>query len=645
VTRNRSELLAAGVLLLLLGLTALVYWPGLSGGMMLDDLSNLMPLKQMAQGGFTWSQVVASNMATLGRPVSMLTFVANWLSTGSSLWALKYTNLMLHLITGLLICWLTGRLLDQPEVGLREQRWWVAVWTAAVWLLAPLLASTVLYIIQRMAQLSALFVVVGLLCYVIGRQNIERDFGRGAALILAAFAVFWPLATFSKENGSLLPLLALVVEAWFFRFQAVGRARRFVVAVLVTGLALPAVGVAVKLALDPGWMTRGYAYRDFTLGERLLTETRILFDYVGQLLVPRGAVMGVYHDDYVKSTGLLSPPTTLLSVVGWAAVLAAAWWTRNGRARWLLFGPVFFLAAQALESSVFPLELYFEHRNYLPAYGIFLSAAVGAWYVWQSGSLRRMVVVVLLLLPVGYAAATYQRAVLWRSPEAIRLASGQMHPDSRRVHAELASVYFNAGQLDKALHQLALIEGLYPGGRSSAAALHRLLGYCSLHRDIPESAYAALARLDRLDGDTYTVNVLRDLTRSLGKGQCPQLDWVRVAEVTHRLLQAAGDDMHPNIEWALHISVASLLLTAGRPEVALIHTRAAHRLFADRLDSDLIAFQAHMEQGDIKSARKTLARLEANDRHTMLAHTRAIEAFSQLMERVDELATPTATRP
>ena len=55
---------------------------------------------------------------------------------------------------------------------------WPLALASCLWLLHALHVSTVLYTVQRMAQLSALFVFAGLLVYSYGRQRQRRS-GRG----------------------------------------------------------------------------------------------------------------------------------------------------------------------------------------------------------------------------------------------------------------------------------------------------------------------------------------------------------------------------------------------------------------------------------------------------------------------------------
>ncbi len=642
MTDRKAELGPGVGLFVLLGLTGFIYWPGLAGGGMLDDFANLMPLSRMGTGGYSWQEVVTSGSSFLGRPVSFLTFVGNYVTSGGTFWSFKYTNLMLHLLTGSLLFWLTGRLLSEPRLGVRPHHWWLALWVAAAWLMAPLFVSTVLYTIQRMAQLSALFVAAGLLCYVAGRQNLERHFARGASLIVIAFVVFWPLAVLSKENGALLPVLALLVEVAFFEFAGSRTARRLLVGVFTITVAVPALCAAVWAIAHQTWlMNTNYGLREFTLVERLLTQARILLEYVQQLVFPRGATMGIYHDDYLPSEGLLSPPTTLLAIVGWSLVLIVAWWKRRTRVRWLLFGPLFFLAAHSIESSIFPLELYFEHRNYLPGYGIFFAIALGGWYLGQRLPSRQVVAAVLVLLPAAYAAASYQRVQVWRSPETILLTSAETHPRSPRVHIELASVYANAGRLDTALEELNRADALLADARSSGVAVHRLLVYCASKTSPPGEAYERLRELPGFHNDTYTINALMLLTERVEAGRCPWLDVPQIATAVDALVRR---DTKPDTRgwWKFHVAAAKLLDRVKRKADALEHLNMATRLYPESVVTRLLAFRIQLGLGDIDGARATLEELKRRDARGRTAHTQTIDFYAQLLERVEEVRTNVA---
>lgn len=628
---ERTAWLPGAAMWLLLILTAYIYWPGLGGPLLLDDYQNLEPLTDMQAGLTSWREVLASRGYSFsGRPVAMLSFIGNWLTSGGDVWSIKYTNLMIHLLCGVLLYWLAARLLGESRARVAAQRWWLALLVAALWLLAPMLVSTVLYIVQRMAQLATLFVLCGLLCYVAGRQRLAERRRTGIALMLFGFAVFWPLAALSKQNGALLPLLAVIVEFSFFRRPASASDRRLVHTLLALLMALPAAAALLALALHPGGLGGSYQAHDFTTYERVLTEARILFDYVFNLLmIPGGSALGLFHDDFTLSKGLVRPPATLFAVAGWIAVVAAAWWLRNGPWAAVAFGPLFFLAAHLLESTVLPLELYFEHRNYLPAVGLYISLGVVAGLLIARTRIKRSLIAVMVLIPLAHGVVTAARVLNWQSNEALLNASLRSHPDSARVHTGLAGLYIRKGDLDEALAHLDRAEALYGGSQSYAVALHRLAAHCSTGRRVDERHYAALESQERIPDTIYTANALRQLVEKAERGECANLDLERIAGVLHGDVRGTQGPGESDRNWTLRIYTARLLAHVGRHRDALEHALAASRLKPAWLEPRLLVIEYQIALGDVEAARRTLGDLKRRDDGTVELYTRLIRSYEK----------------
>ena len=120
------------------------------------------------------------------------------------------------------------------------------------------------------------------------------------------------------------------------------------------------------------WLWAGYGLRNFSLAERLLTEGRVLWFYLGLILFPRLEAFGLFHDDFTLSTGIFSPWTTLPALAGLLGLAWLAWWLRE-RMPLVSFGIAWFLIGHGMESTFLPLEIAHEHRNYLPLFGILLA--------------------------------------------------------------------------------------------------------------------------------------------------------------------------------------------------------------------------------------------------------------------------------
>ena len=130
----------------LLGITVLVYWPGLAGVFMLDDIPNLSPLAdnpELGELGRAYQFALSGRSSPLGRPLALSTFLLNDNAWPSSAWLFKYTNLMIHLVNGALLFWLLWLVCRYLPGASLQRRGFIALATTAFWLLHPLNVSTV----------------------------------------------------------------------------------------------------------------------------------------------------------------------------------------------------------------------------------------------------------------------------------------------------------------------------------------------------------------------------------------------------------------------------------------------------------------------------------------------------------------------
>jgi hypothetical protein len=436
---------------LLLGLVACcaVYYPGLQGDFVFDDWPNIIQNQRLQIDELTFDAARAAALSAepgaLKRPISMLSFWANYYTTGLNPFYFKVTNLAIHLLNGLALFWLTRVLLRcfaaRNTVLSPAARDAIALATAVVWLLHPLNVTSVLYVVQRMTSLSAMFQILGVVSYLKGRERLARG-ESGFPLILAGFGVLGCFAVLAKENGVLLPFYVAAIELGLLRFSGVeptarGRLQVF----LLLTAALPLIAAVAFLTLDPSWLLEQYQHRAFTLSERLLTEARVLWLYLAWLVVPTRASLGLFHDDVAISHGLLDPPTTLAAIIGLVAICAAAIRFRN-RAPMLTFAVQWFLAGHALESSVIGLELVHEHRNYLPIFGPLLAAAYALWQIAaRIPTMARYAIPGLFL--AAYSTITFARSLDWSDLQTLQLAAARDHPGSPRSNHEAGTALGN----------------------------------------------------------------------------------------------------------------------------------------------------------------------------------------------------------
>ncbi|MFC7300816.1 tetratricopeptide repeat protein [Cognatiluteimonas weifangensis] len=536
---TRSPLPAFALVALLLALTAAAYWPGLKGGFLFDDRINLDALGDY--GG-------VRNLDTLlyfltsgegdptGRPVAQLSFLLDARDWPADPFPFKRSNLLLHLLNGGLLFWLLRRLealLPRSQEGGQGRQSPVALLGATLWLAHPLWVSTTLYIVQRQAMLAATFCLLGLLAWD-RSYRLWRDGRRLHGWAWAAVGVGGAtlLAGLSKANGFLTPLLTLM--AWWVLYLPqtamlpvpCRRALRRDAWLL---LGLPSLALLGYLLLQvPAAIRRCLAIRDFTLGERLLSQPRALMEYLGLLAVPREGSGGVFNDGFAASHSLLDPWTTLPALLAILALVVIGFAVRT---RWprLSAALLFFLAGHLVESGPVPLELYFEHRNYLPALLLFWPLAHA---LLAPGPARHARLALAVALPAILLGLTWQRAVLWGDPPLQAMVWAQRNPDSARAQGYAANILAAQGRTAEASQLLQRAQRRLPG--QSIIALNRIAQACganTLSAADLEAAEQAL-RAQRI-WNQGMLDWLDQLNRAVLAGRCPALGlpgWQRLID-------------------------------------------------------------------------------------------------------------------
>lgn len=511
-----------------------------------------------------------------GRPLALLSFLINDTGWPSDPWSFKYTNVLFHLLNGVLLFALSHRLLRDFLGQKPREAAWAALLASALWLLHPLLVSTTLYVVQRMAILSATFVLLGLHGYLHGRSWLERRpvrayLGMGASVVSGT-----ALAVLCKENGALLPALILVLE--FTLLSAASGTRpswRFI------GLFLGLPGLVILAYLVYVAVTgSGYQVRDFGPLERLLTQGRVLFDYLYHWFVPWLPARGLFNENYVVSTGWFSPATTLPAALGIAALLAGA---VSLSRRWPLLsgGVLFFLVGHALESTTLGLEIYFEHRNYLPAMLLWLPLAAGlVRLVCARKAAAALPVALVALVAVNTAA----RAQIWGDEVRLALHWAGQNPTSQRAQRVAAYSLEQAGRPDLALATLALAMDHLPA--NIPIRLHWLVLKCSYDTVTPDDIQASLRVLETAPYDFRTFELLKTVLDVAPGSACRGLD----GGFSHAMLAALARNPAAQSKLAAQRQLTHLrgyLFAAGGDGGRALQAFTANQALKPELDTGL----------------------------------------------------------
>ncbi|MDA3912617.1 hypothetical protein, partial [Oleiagrimonas sp.] len=522
------------VILAVLLVTGLLYWPSLHAAFLFDDIPNLSALDSI-QHLSSWRDLgiyLSQPRGFPGRPLAMLSFLLQKASWPDDPFAFRLVNLGIHLFNGVLVYLLVHRLARKwlaekidPE-ALDARAFLAAGLAMAAWLLNPIQLAGVVLVVQRMTLLAGMFVLLGLLAYLRGLLAEHLSSLRRGLWMVIGLGLCMGLSFLCKENGILLPLFALVLDATLLRTNVrhlpskLLWLRRFLiwpVTLFVFGFLLWSIPVQ--------WGHPGI--RDFTVGERLLTEPRILFNYLGKIFLPHFGIYGLYHDGYTVSHGLLSPWTTLPALLALLGLLGVAF---AGLRRWplLALAILWYLGGQLLESSSVMLELYFEHRNYMPLVGIVLALALAIARL-PRGSLRNLVLALFALWIAACSFTTALSARVYASEDSLALTWASAQPDSIRAQTFLAQRLFKHGQLDSALDVINRAAAHYP--KDASLAENRVYLKC-MQGSLTSEGVDQLEKLLRsAPYDRGGFNNMETLRKLASTGHCPALNpkrWLRL---------------------------------------------------------------------------------------------------------------------
>jgi len=525
------KILAAALLLVL---TMVIYLPGLASRFLLDDFYNLHNLDQVSQYGYA-SYVFGSGFSgPLGRPVSLFSFALQYASWPENPPAFKLVNIYLHLVNGMLV-FVFGYLLAGLVIKEEKHRSWLTVLATMLWLLHPIQVSTTLYVVQRMTEISALFTLLGLIAYLRLRPCIMP--GGSCNRILLIMSLLVPgctiLSMLAKENGILLPLYLLIIEGTLLAKSY--RSKHLIIWQYIF-LSGPLFILAVYLAWGFGDVYRSYRSLDYSMGQKLLTEAVVLTEYLKNIIIPHPAAFGLYHDDFPVSQSLFNPQSTFISLLMLSGLMIIAIIKRKTLPV-ISFAILWFLGGQVLESSYLNLELYFEHRNYLPSFGLIFLLA---WLILRATEYfqRKWIIYVAIIVYSSFVIISTKMVVdVWSNPGLQALEWSRLHPRSERAMNDLVGYYLTNNDFEKVDHLLARFESMRPG--YIYPNLYRIyVSSCRLHHEISDAEWRDYQdRAGRAHADKVrSIVILDNIVLEVLKGTCTNVDTRRLIILIKRLL-------------------------------------------------------------------------------------------------------------
>lgn len=493
-------------------------------------------------------QELESPIAYLTRPrgASDLTLALNYRWGGLDVWGYHLVNVAIHIVNGWLAFALALAILRLPFFAGRyhHRDRDLATLIAIVFVAHPLQTMAASYLIQRAESLSAMFYLGTVLLFT--RASYVDGGARLILLYLAILATAF-LGILSKETAATVPLVLLLHHFCFGAPSRLPVAKRLLaVALLLTPVLYALYLARYQILPDAGtggsapraWFfipSAGFNIEGVNAWTYLLTQFGVLIWYLRLYILPTPQCFD-YGWPFVETVwrlDVLVPFLILLSI----AVVGVLSYRRYRLATFCLG---WFFLTIAPTSSIIPLrDAAFEHRMYLPIFGLTLLVVVGGfdsgrWLVGLGRVTGKQVDAALGIVAAVWVAAlgglTVARNYVYQDPMHLAHDSITTSPQNWRAHYEYGDELARRNRTEEAIAafqesiRLAPAKGtarvrlggiylqqrrfdeakevLEPATKnlqqSVAAAAHRQLGFVYLLKGEPKNAEYELRRAAEL---------------------------------------------------------------------------------------------------------------------------------------------------
>ena len=473
----RKSLIFSGILMVIL---VAIYSNSTGVPFYFDDEPFILNNSNIHADTLSFSDIVVKPLHGPGRfrALPMISFALNFYFGRLNVYGYHLVNILFHILNTVLLFFLilitlkcSGRISSKEEGGAGIERHLqgkdfpvIAFWAALLWGISPLHTGSVTYIVQRMNLMAMFFSLTALLFYLkgrlllIGESAIFADSESADKKLMIPVIFFFAAvfavgcAVFSKENAAILPIVILMYELFFFsrkrRGQEGGAPKRLIFLIIYI-CAIP--GLLFLLSII--WFHKNpievikYSYitRDFTMGERLLTEPRVLWHYISLLIFPLYSRLQLVYD-FQLSTSLFSPWTTLPAIAGLVAV-AGLLYKYTDKYRLEAFCVVWFFLQSVIESSFVGIEIIYEHRTYMPSAFFFLLLVL---VLYRFSRNRKTAYTILAIFAIFSIYSTVERNNLWRTPELFWADNYTKSPEEARVMLNCANALRSSGKSEEA---------------------------------------------------------------------------------------------------------------------------------------------------------------------------------------------------
>lgn len=470
------------VLLALLIILFLAYHNSFDCSWHFDDYDNITQNNNIQIKQFSWENVKKIsfgiiNSNRISRPVSYLSFALNYYFGGLDVFGYHVVNFLIHYLCAIFLFLFIINTLKLPllKEKYKKHSYSIALLATLFWAINPVHVTAVTYIVQRMASMAALFYILTMYCYLKFRTSDKKVKPIIFAILCVIFTI---LAIGTKENAAMLPVSIILYDLFFIQGLTRKNIRKNIKIAIFPSIILIVVGL---LFYDVSNIINDYSIRPFSMTERLLTEPRIIIFYLSLLFYPVTPRLTLIHDIEI-SRSLFEPWTTFTAIMAIIIIIGLCA-IKSRKYPLLTYCVLFFFINHFIEGSFLPLELIFEHRNYLPSMFLFVPFAIllvkGLEYFYNKKIIFYLISTSIIFLLIIQSVAVCMQNYIMKNEFSLWSDNVAKAPRLHSPRQSLALALLAIGDFSEALKELNIaITSFESGAFPKKALTYSCIGEC-----------------------------------------------------------------------------------------------------------------------------------------------------------------------
>lgn len=448
---------------ILFGVTFIAYQDAMNGGMAWDAGSYLINNPYITS--LSWENIkwmFSSFYLSNWHPLTWLSYAMDYVIYGE-FWGVVLTNIIFHCANTVLVFLLTLALLNAHYCrktiifnNSGNHKDLLAAFVAALLFgLHPQHVESVAWMAERKDVLCQFFVLITFILY-ISYVRIEEN--RQRIVFYWAALVCFLMALLSKPMAVTLPFLLIVADIYPLQRISIIRGESWVA--LVRSVVKLAIEKWPFFVLSLGLMvltlvaqTAAIApLKNFDFQIRLLNVFKSITIYISKLLFPINLLP--LYDEFPNP----ADPASLIPIVTFIIITALFIYLWFKRQKFWLAAWAFYLVALLPVVGIVQVGLQSsaDRYAYLPTvpFYVLMGCGFATLFYWLT-SIRLQVLSVLgiVVIAVSLFIMTGNQIIIWRGDFFLWKYMINVLPNHGPAHTNMASVYFNKGNYEKAIEQ------------------------------------------------------------------------------------------------------------------------------------------------------------------------------------------------